>query len=184
MRLFLATTFPTSATAPLNARVSQLKPRLPPASWVRPEAQHLTLAFLGEQPESLLDTLAPLVAANVASVSRFEARLEGCGFFPNARRARVGWIGLHPEERINALAVAVRDAVKRANVTLDSENFKSHLTLMRLRDSWPPASIELFEKTLRTFRSEPFVIETVTLYSSKLDPRGAVHTPLREFALA
>lgn len=183
MRLFLATTFPAPATAPLNARVSQIRSRLPPASWVRPEAQHLTLAFLGEQPEALLESLVPIVAGHVGRVPKFDAHLEGCGFFPNARRARVGWVGVDPEANFNQLAEAVRDAVKRAGVALDSENFKSHLTLMRIRDWWPPASIELFERTLKPFRSEAFTVDRVTLYSSKLNPNGAIHTPLREFAL-
>jgi 2'-5' RNA ligase len=184
MRLFLATHFPAAVLRELNTRVEQVRPRLPAASWVREETQHLTFAFLGEQPESLIETLAPRVREVVAAKARFEARLRGAGFFPNPRRARVGWIGLEPEERFIEVANAVRAAVTESGVTLDRADFRPHLTLMRIRDAWPPASTELFTCTFRDYRSEPFPVDAVTLFSSQLNPKGAIHTPLQTFALA
>jgi RNA 2',3'-cyclic 3'-phosphodiesterase len=183
MRLFLATAFPDEVLRGVNERAASLKPRLPPASWVRPEAQHLTFAFLGEQPETAVETLTAPLANTLSTVASFEAQLRGCGFFPNPRHARVGWIGLAPEEPFVSVARAVRTVATANGVTLDGD-FKAHLTLMRMRDSWPPASIDLFSKSLRDYESPPFRVDSVTLFSSRLDPKGAVHTPLRVFALA
>ena len=184
MRLFIASTFPEDVTRELNARVTGLRPRLPSASWVRPEAQHLTFAFLGEHPESLIDTLSANLTTEVAKVPRFEARLHSCGFFPNPRRARVGWVGLEPERVFASVAKAVRDGVARSGVALDGAEFKPHLTVMRMRDQWPPASIELFTQALRLYESAPFPVNDVTLFSSQLSPKGAVHTAVRTFPLA
>lgn len=184
MRLFIATQFPAEVLADLNDRVLRLKPRLPPASWVRPESQHLTFAFLGEQPESLLATIAPPLTEQLATLPRFEARLRGCGFFPNSRHARVGWVGLVPEQPFNDLARIVRDVVVKNGVALDRSDFKAHLTLMRLRENWPPASIELFGKSLRDHESKPFHVDAITLFSSELNPKGAIHTALQRFRLA
>ena len=184
MRLFIATAFPEEVLRALNARVAPIKTKVPPASWVRPETQHLTFAFLGEHPPSLVDQLSPLLTARLAAVPRFEATLRGCGFFPNPRHARVGWVGAEPEERFGAIASAVRAAVKDAAVELDRSEFRPHLTMMRMREGWPPMSIETFTKALRDYRSAPFAIERVTLYESKLSPKGAEHTALREFTLA
>ena len=183
MRLFIATAFPEDVLRALNERVSPVKSRLPPATWVRPETQHLTFAFLGEQPESMIDALAPLVERELKRVGRFEGSLHGCGFFPNPRHARVGWIGVEPEEPFAAIARAVRAAVAAAGLALDSSEFKPHLTVMRMREGWPPMSIETFNRALRDFRSQPFGVDGVTLYSSQLNPKGAIHTPLRRFAL-
>ena len=55
--------------------------------------------------------------------------------------------------------------------------------LMRIRDAWPPASLDLFQKSLRDYRSEKFTVDTVTLFSSALNPKGAVHTALKTFTL-
>ena len=184
MRLFIASTFPEDVLRELNERVARLKPRLPAASWVRPEAQHLTFAFLGEQPESLIDPLTARLQPALAAIPRFETRLRSCGFFPNPRRARVGWVGVEPETAFASIATAVRDTVQASGVALDGAAFKAHLTLMRIRDPWPPASAGLFSQSLGDYASQPFVLQDVTLFSSQLHPKGAVHTALKTFALA
>lgn len=184
MRLFLAAAFPEDVLRALNERVSPIKTRVPPATWVRPETQHLTFAFLGEQDGALIERLAPLVEQELSGVGRFEGTLRGSGFFPNPRHARVGWIGVEPEERFQTVARGVRAAVERAGIHLDRSEFKPHLTVMRTREGWPPLSIDIFNKALRDYRSQPFTVDTVTLYSSELNPKGAIHTPVRRFALA
>lgn len=184
MRLFIATNFPGEVLRELNERVSKLKPRLPAASWVREETQHLTFAFVGEQPETLVERIAGPLTDALAAVPRFEARLHASGFFPNPRHARVGWIGLDPERKFVEIARVVRGVVETSGVKLDGGDFKPHLTMMRMREGWPPASIELFTKSLRDYTSVPFLVDTVTLYSSQLNPKGAIHTPLRVFTLA
>ncbi|HKR63934.1 MAG TPA: RNA 2',3'-cyclic phosphodiesterase [Thermoanaerobaculia bacterium] len=184
MRLFLASRFPSEVLRDLNERVTRLRPRLPAASWVREESQHVTFAFLGEQHESLIEKMAPSLTTALAKIAKFDAHLEGSGFFPNARRARVGWIGLAPDAHFKSIASAVRDVVTKHGVTLDGGEFRPHLTMMRIRDPWPPMSTDLFNKSLREYRSEPFSVDSVTLYSSELHPKGAIHTPLETFALA
>ena len=96
----------------------------------------------------------------------------------------MGWVGVQPEERFSDIAAAVRAAVQTAGVELDRADFRPHLTMMRIRDPWPPASIDLFQKTMREFESATFPVEAVTLFSSRLNPSGAVHTAVRKFALA
>ncbi|HEY8183292.1 MAG TPA: RNA 2',3'-cyclic phosphodiesterase [Thermoanaerobaculia bacterium] len=178
MRLFIATSFPAEILRSLNERVTTLKSKLPHASWVRPETQHLTFAFLGEQDESLVNRL------DVPCGKAFEANLHGCGFFPNRRHARVGWVGAEPPEEFVTLAGRIRSAITAAGVELDQNEFRPHLTLMRIRDHWPPLSIDTFENALRDYRSAPFAVDHVTLYVSRLSPDGAVHTPLRQFPLS
>lgn len=184
MRLFIATNFPGEVLRELNERVAKLRPRLPAASWVREETQHLTFAFLGDQRETLVEQLSAPLADAIARVPRFEARLHASGFFPNPRHARVGWIGLDPEAKFVEIARVVRGVVETNGVKLDGGDFKPHLTMMRMREGWPPASIELFTKSLKDYTSAPFTVDTVTLFSSELNPKGAIHTPLRAFALA
>ena len=184
MRLFLATSFPPEVIGELNDRVTRMKPRLPAASWVRPEAQHVTFAFLGEQPSAIIETLESPLRSAVSKIPKFEAHLAGCDFFPNYRHARVGWIGLEPQQPFIDVANAVRNIVTRHGIALDGGDFKPHLTLLRVRDPWPPASIELFCKTLKDYKSATFTVDAVTLYSSQLSPKGAIHTPQGKYPLA
>src|SRR5207253_6996563 len=115
-----------------------------------------------------VDTFAPLIADALKPVKKFEARLRDCGFFPNPRHARVGWVGVSPEDSFRAVANAVRGAIKEANVTFDENEFRPHLTLMRIRDPWPPACIETFHGALRGYQSDPFTIDRVILFISQL----------------
>lgn len=184
MRLFVAASFPDAVTKELNRRVMTVKPKLGPASFVRPETQHLTFAFLGEQDDSIVGRLTAEVGRALQVTPRFEARLRGCGFFPNRRRARVGWVGLAPEQPFIEMAALVRGAVTAAGVELDESHFRPHLTIMRIRDPWPHACIEAFEGALGSYESAPFLIESATLFSSKLNPGGAIHTAVKEFRLA
>jgi 2'-5' RNA ligase len=183
MRLFIAASFPPEVLRDLNERVTRLRPRLPKASWVREGTQHLTFAFLGEQPESLIEQISPAVTSALSPIPRFQACLQASGFFPNARRARVGWVGIEPQENFASVAATVREVVTKNGVTLDGGEFRPHLTLMRIREGWPPASIDLFTKTMHDYRSVPFPVQSITLYSSQLDPKGAIHTPLATFPL-
>jgi 2'-5' RNA ligase len=161
-----------------------VRSKLPQAAWVKPESQHLTFAFLGEQDESIIATLDPRLRHELEAMKPFEARLCGAGFFPNPRLARVGWVGVSPAERFSETAAAVRRAVREAGVELDRADFKPHLTLVRIRNSWPPACLETFRSALADFASTPFRVDAVTVYSSRLHPNGAIHTPVREFALS
>lgn len=174
MRLFIATSFPGDVLRDLNDRVAPLKPRLPPASWVKPETQHLTFAFLGEQPESVVERI------DIDGGAAFEATLHGCGMFGR----RVAWVGVEPRDAFIALGSRVRDALKRAAITFDDKPFKPHLTLARVRAPWPAAAVGTFASALRDWRSAPFAVASVILYASRLSPAGAIHTPLRTFGLS
>lgn len=182
MRLFIAATFPETVLRTLNERLATVKPKLPPASWVRPETQHLTFAFLGEQEESIIPKLVTRVS-EMLRIPPFEATLHGCGLFPNHRHARVGWCGVEPENPFTEIASALRQAVRAEKVEIEQTEFKPHLTLMRIREHWPPLAVETFEKALRDYRSAPFAVGAITLYSSRLNPKGAIHTAVRQFPL-
>ena len=78
----------------------------------------------------------------------------------------------------------MREVVTKNGVTLDNADFRPHLTLMRMREGWPPASLDLFMKSLKDFQSAAFTVSEVTLFSSQLNPKGAIHTPLKTFALS
>jgi 2'-5' RNA ligase len=79
MRLFIATNFPAVVLRDLNDRAVKLRPRLPAASWVREEAQHVTLAFLGEQPEANVDAVTPALTAALGAIPQWTPRARWLG---------------------------------------------------------------------------------------------------------
>jgi 2'-5' RNA ligase len=56
------------------------------------------------------------------------------------------------------------------------------VTLARIRDPWPQAAVEEFCEAARAWDFPAWRVRSLVLYRSRLDPAGAVHTPLREWA--
>ncbi|MCJ2540686.1 MAG: RNA 2',3'-cyclic phosphodiesterase, partial [Candidatus Thermoplasmatota archaeon] len=71
---------------------------------VKPEQLHLTLRFLGDTDEGMVDDLKLLMTRSVEGIPPFRLTFEGVGAFPNAKRARVVWIGLRGAEPLMGIA--------------------------------------------------------------------------------
>ncbi|MFZ2501098.1 MAG: RNA 2',3'-cyclic phosphodiesterase, partial [Nocardioides sp.] len=97
MRLFVALRPPESAVAALDEFLA-VRRSAARFRWTSAEQFHITLAFLPEAPERVLDDLAARLERAAAKRRPLQTRLAGGGAFPNASRARVLWAGLELTE--------------------------------------------------------------------------------------
>src|SRR4051812_29843464 len=116
-----------NVTAPLRDSAPEL-------SWVDESKIHLTLKFLGEQDESAIERVARAVDLVAYAHRSFDMRLGGVGAFPNFRRARVVWMGIAPEPRLELLHHDTEVACEELGFELEGRAFRPHLTLARVRD--------------------------------------------------
>ena len=184
MRLFVACALPFDVKLAIEARVAELRRDFPAASWVRAESMHLTLAFIGEQPDSVVPVLHDALKAALQRSVRVSARIAGAGIFPNERRPRVGWLAVEPQSELERLATAVRNGLLATSVDFDQKPFKSHVTLARFRENLRADDARKFLAHFADFASTPFAINEVILYSSVLSSKGAQHTALARIELA
>jgi 2'-5' RNA ligase len=145
--------------------------------WVRPEGLHLTLKFLGAVAPPHLQRVHETLCAAVARQPALHVRVRGLGAFPNWRRPRVVWVGLHGDGVVELAA-----CIDAALVTLDFEReqraFTPHLTLGRVNSprGWPG-----LEEICKAHLDDDFGesdMSAVTLYRSTLQRGGAVYTAL------
>jgi 2'-5' RNA ligase len=178
MRLFFAVALPAEVRAALGRLATE------PAAyrWVAPDALHVTLAFLGEQPSTQLATLGEVGRAAAAGCAPGELRLGDAGSFGPRRAPRVLWLGLAGEtDRLLALHQALDAALRAAGFPTEERAFAPHITLARRRAGaapdavapWPPSGVPRGRIPLRA----------LTLYESRLSPRGATYIPHLDFAL-
>lgn len=162
--------------------LEDLRPRLEPARWVRPEGLHLTLKFLGESSPGDLEALANALAPRLEPLAPVEVRLSGSGFFPDPRRPRVAWVG---GEAPGAAGVAseIDAAAVAAGWERERRPFALHLTLARLRRPWGPGSVESWLEWGRGYAAPAFRCDEVILFESRLAPGGAIYNPLRTLTL-
>ena len=90
MRLFIAIPLPPDVAHRASAL---LPPALPGLRRVQPENLHVTLAFLGETPESRLPDVAAAAEHAARAVRRFRLVFDRTGRFPERGRPRVLWLG-------------------------------------------------------------------------------------------
>lgn len=148
--------------------------------WANPASFHLTLRFLGDIEEAVVPALGDALRRAVEEVPAFDLRLEGLGCFPRPQRARVLWAGVQGDG-LQPLYEAVEHAVERIGLAQADRPFHPHLTLGRLKA--PKRLPEGFEHT-GAVSTPPVPVREVLLFSSQLNPSGAIHTVLRRAPLA
>jgi 2'-5' RNA ligase len=149
------------------------------ASWVSKDRMHLTLYFAADADtpaeRRVLDALAhPIPQAP------FSASFQGLGFFPERGAPRVLWLGIG--EGLDALRALHREISRRLEPGKRAqEPFHPHLTLARFRDR--VARDQLAEMTAFPAAAGPSPIDRVTLYESRLSPKGPTYTAVAEAPL-
>jgi RNA 2',3'-cyclic 3'-phosphodiesterase len=126
---------------------------------------HLTLQFLGHSFD--IDAVADALAGVTARTG--EVRLGGAGAFPNAKRARVLWLGVAMGgDFLTALAAEAAGALASLGFEPEARPYHPHLTLARCRKAavdvrscvaaldereygaaWTVSEIRLYESRLR-----------------------------------
>ena len=155
---------------------------LPGVTWTKPDQLHVTLRFLGDVPDDGIEPIMDRLAT--VHVAPFILPLEGIGTFPPNRPPRVVWIGVgsgHP--RLFQLRQRVDDALLASGLQLDVRTFHAHVTLARVTEN-ASAALTHWLHARRDEMAPPFRVESFDLYSSELNPTGAVHTLKRRFSLA
>jgi len=144
--------------------------------WVRADAIHLTVKFIGEVEKSRAEQLWTALE-DIDFPDPFEVALSGVGVFPNPRRPRVLWVGLNHGDELKSLAATIDERLQQEEVEPESREFHPHLTLGRVKGKGLP------RETLETFLDmevpgASMPVEKIICYKSDLQPTGAVYTKL------
>jgi RNA 2',3'-cyclic 3'-phosphodiesterase len=177
VRLFVAAELSDEARAVIARGLGPLKRDLPPARWVCPEAIHVTLKFIGEQPPELVAPLDREAGSALAACDPVTIQLGGGGFFPHERRPRVAWVG-GQALGLERWAAAVENAAAGLGVAREARAFSLHLTLARIERPWGAPAIEHFLVAVGKWQFPAVRVREAVLFVSELRPSGAVYTAL------
>ena len=175
-RLFLAADIDGAARAACARVAVELRAKGWSGRWVAPQNYHLTVAFLGGVDDERVADVTAAVRDATAGVSPFAVPLDTVGAFPNARRARVAWVG--PRADVAAFA-ALCDAVRRPLAGLGftfEPHADAHVTLARGDGRAALPAVEMPRIT-------PERIAALTLYQSFTERTGARYVVLERFPL-
>jgi 2'-5' RNA ligase len=183
VRLFIALDIPEEVRRRIGEFAREMRDRAPKARWVRVDGIHVTLKFIGEVPpervESIRQALEP-----VRAPAPVKMEFRDVGFFPDERRPRVFWVGIHATSALAELAAEIEQRLEPLGIARESRSFRPHLTLARFERPSATGDLRraLAEGGAREFGST--VEREFYLYQSRIGPGGARYTRLGTFPFA
>lgn len=148
------------------------------ASWVHPDRMHLTLHFFAAADPSLEQRIVAALAVPVNQAA-FDVSFDALGFFPAHGSPRVLWLGIR--QGVGELR-RVQQLLHDGLCLPPAEGaFKPHLTLARFRDRVSRARLAKIADIRAS--AGPCRIDRVTLYESRLSPKGSTYSKLAEAPL-
>ena len=185
MRTFVAVELDDECRRALCNAIERLKPLAGGVRWVRAEAVHLTLKFIGEIDECAVPGVIEALEPAAAASEPFSMRIAGLSAFPSRGRPRVIYGGV--EERsgtLMALQAAVESAVaEELGVAPERRRWTPHITLGRVKDARRCPRMEQIAAALPDQDFGEVCVGSFVLMQSELRPTGALYTPLHRFAL-
>jgi 2'-5' RNA ligase len=184
LRTFIAIELDEDLKDNLARLQNRLRGQMSPRSvrWVRPEGIHLTLKFLGDTTEEQVEQVKEALARAAAGAGPITFSVGGVGCFPNTRRPRVVWVGLHePTGALARLRDAVEEQVAPLGFPTEKRPFSPHLTLGRVHRRASKSEVREVGEVVAASAIgdiDEMTATAVFYIQSDLRPSGAVYTTL------
>lgn len=199
IRAFLAVELSHELRAELTIVEQALMQRLEPEiqrdmriRWAQPGSIHLTMKFLGDMDDQVIDPLLVEVEQAIGSRSAVTVPLERLGAFPRPQSPRVLWVGPSESwergveaERVAEIHGAIEQACENVRFLREAKPFSPHLTVARIKAGERHMGIALAKSGLldQPLSLRSLVVGSVVLMKSELKPTGSVYTKLWDMRL-
>ena len=199
IRAFLAVELSQALRVELATVQQELKRRIEPElkrgtriSWAQPTSIHLTIKFLGDMDEHVIDPLRVAIEEAIERQMTVTVPLERLGVFPHPQAPRVLWVG--PSEtwekgaeakRIAEIHGAIEQACECVNFLRETRPFSPHLTLARIKMGERHVGAALVKGGVlgRPLLLGSLAVDSVVLMQSELRPTGSIYTKLWDVRL-
>ncbi len=183
LRVFIAIELPTHICDAIQKQTARLREALGSdfVRWVPTQNMHLTLKFLGDTSSSYLDFLKQMLIREADSCPQFDLQLGGLGAFPNSRKPRLIWIGIHAPSNLASLQKNIEAGTTRLGYEQEERAFSPHLTIGRARQNVSPTDLQKIRVALDAIQLGNIGIarvDSIHLFKSDLQPGGSIYTKL------
>lgn len=151
--------------------------------WVKPEAMHLTLKFLGEIKDEQVADVCDIVKEVAGRHEPFELYVESVGCF-GGKSARVLWVGVgRGGDNLLQLQKDLEQQLASAGWPPEAREFTGHLTLCRVKNSKAGVKLAAIAEQYKDFKLGTVSTDSVSVYQSQLTPKGPIYTVLGKYKL-
>lgn len=185
MRFFIALEIPSENLLQFQAIQQRLHTLIPQARITSLDKIHLTLAFLGEQPDDLQNRLSSVIENAAKDVPVFEVTPAYIDGFPNIHHPLILWVGVKGDiDKVLLIRERVKDGLSNLHLPVDERRFIPHITIAKLNNHLKiDQKLEVELEKLMTLPFEPIQITSIKLFESIPQEGFHKHNTLAEIKL-
>lgn len=179
-RLFIALEIPEEVRENISTLRKEAVHNLSDLRWEPKEKIHLTLKFIGEVNDDLVER----ITASLTFLENFEkikCRLTKFGFFLRRGIPQILWIGLWVEGILFNIVEQLNIRLTEFGIPAEERKFKPHLTLLRIKKRFPEKWVSEFNSFI--IPEINFTCDSILLIKSELLPESPKYTVIKKFNL-
>jgi 2'-5' RNA ligase len=183
MRTFIAVDTPENIKRKMTEVQSELKRSEADVKWETSNKFHITIKFLGERKETMVDDIIGKIQDVSSKFSPFALQYEKVGCFPNMKNPRVIWIGCRDmTQNLSKIKIMLDEELKQFGFEAEDRAFHPHITLGRVKSQSGIKNLIPIIENL-TFKSEVIECRQILIMKSVLKPSGSEYSILQSVTL-
>lgn len=185
MRFFIALEIPNENRLQFQAIQKSLHTLIPQARLTDLDKIHLTLAFIGGQPDQLEDALTQIIQHATEAIPSFEVTPAYIDGFPSLHNPQNLWIGVKGDiDKILLIRERIKDGLKNLNLVVDERRFVPHITIAKLNNHIRlDQKMEVELEKIMAVPFDPIRISSIKLFESVPEHGFHKHNTLAEVKL-
>lgn len=175
MRFFIALEIPEQDREQLVGVQNQLKEIIPQISLTNPEKLHLTIAFIGTQPDIMQEQIIDVIKKAVKDITPFTVTPAYLDGFPHLHGAHILWVGVKGEvDKLHKLRHRIKDGLIQLNLPIDPRRYVPHIALGKINNFYLSENLEKKLEQIMSISFSPITVSSVKLFESI--PEHGFHT--------
>lgn len=184
MRFFIALEIPKDCQSQLENVQEKLKNLIPAVRLTNSNKLHLTLAFVGERPEVLQDSLVEIIKNAAQEISPFEITPAYIDGFPNIHSPNTIWVGVKGDiDKLLLIRERIKDGLQNLRLEVDERRFTPHIAIAKVTNIRIDPRTENALAGLMAQNFDPIQISSIKLFESIPDEGFHRHNTLAEIKL-
>ena len=184
MRFFIALDLPGESRNELAKVQEKLKPLIPNVRFTDPEKLHLTIAFVGEQPEEFKTKLIEIMQQSANGISPFTVTPSYIDGFPHLHTANTLWVGVKGDiDKLYELRHHIKDGLSNLRLPVDQRRFVPHIAIAKMNNFRLTKDVEKKFEEIMSGSFTPIQVSSVKLFESVPEHGFHRHNTLAEIQL-
>lgn len=185
MRFFIALEIPSENMLQFQAIQAKLHKLIPQIKLTDLDKIHLTLAFIGEQPDELRTQLTQIIKDAAKNIPPFEVTPAYIDGFPNIHHPNILWVGVKEDiDKILLIRERVKDGLESLHLPVDERRFIPHISIAKFNKEMNISrEMEVELEKIMTLPFDPMKITSIKLFESIPSEGFHKHNTLAEIKL-